>query len=156
MLEVSEQTQPNQPAQPQVQTEPKKGISWKKIIITVVVVIVVSGVISGLIWYFGCYQTESTPASSVKVSTPSSSQATPSAQKNETADWETYAADDGVSFKYPSSWTLNKVSRPPGKTTKDYVSITSPKGFLLQFVTGISGLGGGGVAMIWVVNTYLM
>src|SRR4030042_3828904 len=110
MLEVSEQTQPNQPAQPQVQTEPKKGISWKKIIITVVVVIVVSGVISGLIWYFGCYQTESTPASSVKVSTPSPSQATPSAQKNETADWETYAADDGVSFKYPSSWTLNKVS----------------------------------------------
>lgn len=52
MPEVSPQPSlENQPAQPQVQEG--KGISWKKIIVSVVVIAVVVGIIAGgLYWFF--------------------------------------------------------------------------------------------------------
>ncbi|MCK5607997.1 hypothetical protein KAR91_39320 [Candidatus Pacearchaeota archaeon] len=54
MPEVSPQPSlKNQPPQPQVQEG--KGISWKKIIVSVVVIAVVAGIIvGGLYWFFVC------------------------------------------------------------------------------------------------------
>src|SRR3990167_8447414 len=64
-----------------------------------VLVGVLSGILVIVIGIFGAYLilyglnlgSSSSPASSTKVSTPSSKTATPSAQKDETAGWETYS-----------------------------------------------------------------
>jgi hypothetical protein len=126
MPEIS--AQPNQPAQPQVQPEQGKGISWKKIAISVVVILVVAGIIaSGLYWFFVLNEEETTTTEPVKVSTPSSKQATPSSkketpsaekEKDETAGWKTLVTRTAesnpdiydptktikFSFKYPADF----------------------------------------------------
>jgi hypothetical protein len=104
MLELS--PQPSQPTSPPVQPEPKKGVSWKKIIASVVVILVVVGAIAGaLYWYFVLNEEEATtPITPAQVSTPSAKKATPSAEKDETADWETYKNTNyNYSLKYPAS-----------------------------------------------------
>jgi hypothetical protein len=42
----------NPPTQPQAQTEAKKGISWKKIIVTIVVIAAVLSIVCVLLWWF--------------------------------------------------------------------------------------------------------
>ena len=123
---MPEQAQQKQPADSSTQATPKKGISWKKIIVSVVVIVMVAGIISGLLWYFACNQTESSTTETTKVSTPSSKQATPSAKKDETVDWKTLKATN-FSFKYPSSWEEHTTTGSEGKkvyyiTTKDKVN----------------------------------
>jgi hypothetical protein len=141
MPEVSPQPSlENQPAQPQVQGG--KGISWKKIIVSVVVIAVVAGIIAGgLYWFFVLNEEETTTTETTKVSTPSSKQATPSAKKDETADWKTYTdTTTGASFKYPSNWSLKKVKEYSIKAT----AVTSPTGFNVYFA--LSGGTGGACA----------
>ena len=125
MPEVS--PQPSQPIQPQVQPEQGKGISWKKILVSVGVIAVVAGIIAGaLYWYFVINEEETTTTETTKVSTPSSKQATPSAkkEKDETADWKTYTNSSlGFSIKYPSGWyTKETPSNPSSPLT--YASIS--------------------------------
>jgi hypothetical protein len=137
MPEVS--PQPDQPAQPQVQSVQSKGISWKKIIVSVVAILVVAGIIAGgLYWFFVLNEEETTTTEPTKVSTPSAKKATPSAKKDETADWKTYTdTTTGASFKYPSNWSLSKVEEDSHKA----VAITSPTGFNVYFAL-LGGTGG--------------
>lgn len=86
-------------------------INWIHILIGVVIGAVLLGAGFGV--YFLTQSKEGPLAASTKVSTPSAQQATPSAtatpsaKKDETADWKTYENKDaGYSIKYPS--LLNK------------------------------------------------
>jgi hypothetical protein len=147
MLEVFEQqTQPKPPAASSVQAAPKKGISWKKIIVSVVAILVVAGAIAGaLYWYFVINEEETTTTETTKVSTPSSKQATPSAKKDETADWKVYTNTTGkYTLKYPVNyekfaWTkaqLDPYTHEHSFQSPDYkpptmgptVNVTSGKG----------------------------
>jgi hypothetical protein len=105
MPEVS--SQPNQPASSPVQPEQSKGISWKKISVSVGLIAVVAGIIAGgLYWYFVQNEEEATTTGTTKVTTPSSKPATPSAEKDETADWKTFTDSTGsFSIKYPKEYT---------------------------------------------------
>src|SRR3989344_1239100 len=77
-----QQTQTAQPATPQVVASPQ-GVSWSKIIITVIVIVVVTALIAGAYWYFvlnkSTGEVDTTP---IKVSTPSAKKATESAKKS--------------------------------------------------------------------------
>jgi cytoskeletal protein RodZ len=100
---------------------PPKTISWRKVILTVLVIVLVSGLISGVFfWYFVVRQpAESTPVTT-NVATSSSKKATSSAPKDVTADWKTLTAKTResnsdvyettltirFSFKYPSAFKV--------------------------------------------------
>lgn len=58
-------------------------------------------------------------------------------------DWKTYNASNGMSFKYPPNWTINKVDKT--SSSLSYVVVKSPNGFLLNFVDSeeVGDLGGG-------------
>jgi hypothetical protein len=95
---------------------PPKTISWSKVILTVLVIVLVSGLISGvLFWYFLVRQPiESTPITT-NVATSSSKTASASAKKDETAGWKiliTKTRDSGktisFSFKYPSNFKVEE------------------------------------------------
>jgi len=97
-----------------VQPTTSSGISWKKILLTVLVAMVVVGLIAGALWYFvlGKSDTDSTGSVTVtpptRQSTPSAKKATPSAKKDETADWKTYTnAQNKYSLRYPPTWILD-------------------------------------------------
>ena len=96
------------PTQPQSQPT-KQGINWKNILIGAIIGAVLVGIIGGLVLYL--YQSsseETTPTTTPKTSTPSAKIPTPSAEKDETADWDTYLdSTNGVSFKYPTNWVEN-------------------------------------------------
>ncbi len=109
MPEVS--PQPSLEAQPaQPQAPQGKGISWKKIIVSVVAIAMVAGIIAGALYWYFVINEEETTTEPVKVSTPSSKQATPSAEKDEPTEpsdslAKTYKDNFfNVSFKYPEDW----------------------------------------------------
>ncbi len=99
------QTQQPQ-VQPQVQTAPTKTISWLKLVLTILVIVVATAIIAGTYWFFVLSKSSPEfsfgpikPKPGTQVATPS---ATPSAQKDETADWKTYSNSVGkYSLKYP-------------------------------------------------------
>ncbi len=130
---MPEQAQQKQPADSSTQATPKKGISWKKIIVSVVVIVMVAGIISGLLWYFACNQTESSTTETTKVSTPSSKQATPSAKKDETANWNTLTNTGlGYSIKYSASWKTKRCTYPAeNSSTSDLIDPTK-----VEYTTG--------------------
>ena len=116
-----QQTQTAQPATPQVVASPQ-GVSWSKIIITVIVIVVVTALIAGAYWYFVLSKsTGEVDTSPIKVSTPSTkkatSSATPSAKKDETANWKTYEnKKDGYSIKYPESYSFVSANLLPANS----------------------------------------
>lgn len=88
-------------------------INWIHILIGVVIGAVLLGAGFGV--YFLTQSKEGPPAASTKVSTPSAQQATPSAtatpsaQKDETADWKVYTNKTlGFSIKYPKEKFCSK------------------------------------------------
>jgi hypothetical protein len=111
MPEVSPQPsleKPDTPSQPQE----SKGISWKKILVSVGVIAVVVGIIAGgLYWYFVLNEEETSTTETTKATTPSAKKATPSAEKekDETADWKNYSHEEfGYKLKYPPNWILDE------------------------------------------------
>ena len=68
-----------------------------------------------------------------------------------TASWKTYTgAYEGISLKYPSTWTFaNKPADPAStewpddKGPFDGFTLTSPNNFQIEYMTHIGGLGGG-------------
>jgi hypothetical protein len=84
--------QPSQSVQPQAPQG--KGISWKKIVVSVVAIAVVAGIIAGGLYWFFVINEEETTTEPTKISTPSAKKATPSAkkEKDETADWKVLTA----------------------------------------------------------------
>jgi len=94
-----------------------KATSWSKVIWTVVIITVIASLIGGgLYWYYYVRQPEtSTPATTTKQATQSTKKATPSAQKDETANWKVFE-DDSFIVKYPPDWEIKTkpyVSAPP-------------------------------------------
>jgi len=150
MPEVS--LQPNlesQPSQPQGQGG--KGISWKTVTVTVLVVAVILAIVGGLYWFLVLNEEETTDVvEPVKVSTPSSTQATPSTEKVERKlmvydslfDHSTKKGDlHTISFKSPKNWIL-KQDDSKNKNDGHYYSITGINNFLIEMEELPGGTGG--------------
>ncbi len=94
------------------QSTPKLRINWLHILIGVIIGVVLLGAGFGV--YFLTQPKSESTNEPIKVSTPSAKQATPSAtatpsaDKDETADWKTFTYENPkISFKYPKSWFIN-------------------------------------------------
>lgn len=77
-------------------------------------------------------------ADNTKVGT-SSAKPNTATTSEDTTNWKTYSSM-GVSFKYPSTWTI---AESKDKYGSSYASVTSPKGFVLYFSPELTGRGGG-------------
>ena len=87
------------------QSKPK-GINWKTVLIGVVIGTVLVGL--GVAIYFLLQpKPEPTSTATTKQATPSAKIATPSAQKDETAEWKVYRTST-FTIKYPRTWFENK------------------------------------------------
>ncbi|GEM_PF-2775788 len=65
---------------------------------------------------------------------------------NQNANWKTFNAASGISFKYPSNWIVKENITPvdaSGWGPIEGLTITSPNGLLVRFSDHITGLGGG-------------
>ena len=103
--------------QPQVATTPK-STNWKKIGLTVLIILVVTGLIAGVYWFFILDKSSDTsdltgpvPKVTTKTSTESATEATPSSEKDETADWVVYS-NTTYSVKIPPGWV--QMNAPAG------------------------------------------
>lgn len=115
-----------QPAQ-QPQQNPQKSVSWPKILTTVLVVVFVTAVLTSAVWYFVLNKSE-TDSDPIKVSTPtkqatsSPKTSTKSANKDETAGWNTLVNEElNYSIKYPLDWSVKKCSSSDSFGTKKQV-----------------------------------
>lgn len=93
-------------ASPQPSPSPlTKGINWKTIIIGVVIGAILLGIGGFLVYNAYQPKKEEPTVTTTKKVTSSAKPATPSAQKDETADWKVYTHKaDGIKFKYPQDW----------------------------------------------------
>ncbi len=127
----------------------RKNFSWKNVFVGIAIsAIVIAVLLGGWYWYIAS-QSKSNSSNKVttpvtnKTSTSSAKKATSSAKPDETAGWKTYT-ENGISFKYPPTWTLGEVTRSSDKfAVTKATSVTSLSGFYLYFVTNLQGLGGG-------------
>ena len=100
--------QVQQPA-PQPQVTTSQGINWKRIGLTVLIIIVVTGLIAGVYWFFVLNKSSDTSDLTGPVPKSNVTTATPSAEKDETAGWETYKSKNlGISINYPKEWVYQK------------------------------------------------
>ena len=93
------------------QPAPTKTISWKRILLTVLVVSIFLAFIVWLYWFFVLNKPVST-SQPAKVSTPSAKQATPSAEEDETADWNVY---ENTSYNYSENTSYSYSLRYPNE-----------------------------------------
>jgi hypothetical protein len=91
---------PEIPPQPQP-TSNKKAINWKRVLIVALVGAIVIGL--GVLIFLILQPKEETPTTANK--------ATPSAKKDETADWKTYTGKY-YTFKYPTDWKIETATLP--------------------------------------------
>ncbi|MCH8821249.1 hypothetical protein IID23_01875 [Patescibacteria group bacterium] len=116
--------------QPQVTTSNKT--SWKKIGLTVIIILVATGLIAGVYWFFVLNKSSDTsdltgpvPKPNVTTATPS---ATPSTQKDETADWKVFLNDfHKYSIKTPPNWI--STDAPSGGTSRPIWIFLNEKDF---------------------------
>ena len=84
--------------------EAKNSINWKKITLFLLIFLFLITLVG-----VGLYLLIPKPAEEPTPSTEPQKQATPSAKKDETADWKTYRDEQyGFEFKYPSDSTIKK------------------------------------------------
>jgi hypothetical protein len=102
----------NPPVVPNIANLKKKRISWKNIVIGVVVgTILVAAVLGGWFWYqldkINKLSSNSlTQSTTGKTASSSAKKATDSAKTDETAGWKTFTSTKfGFKVKYPSTWT---------------------------------------------------
>ena len=95
---------PEIPSQPQT-TLTQKSINWKRVLVVVVTVAVVIGLVV-LVFLILQPKPETISTVTTKKATSSTKISTPSAEKDETADWKTYTSKT-ISFKYPSGWSIS-------------------------------------------------
>jgi len=113
--------------------------NWKKVLlIGVLIFILLAVLLYGFIMLSVYIDKSKLPGQETK-SNPAS-QATPSAQKDETADWKAFTRK-GISFNYPPTWTIKENLKD--SYGSDYISLTSPNGFILSFYPELTGRGGG-------------
>jgi len=83
------------------------------------VVAVILAIVGGLYWFLVLNEEETTDVvEPVKVSTPSSKQATPSAEKekDETAKWKRYTSPIGFQIEHPEDYQILEDPGPPSET----------------------------------------
>jgi len=116
----------NPPVVPNIANLKKKRISWKNIVIGVIVgTVLIGGVLGGWFWYQlnqinKASSNSSTQTTTNKTASPSAKKATSSANLNETAGWKTlttvtresnseiyeHTSTINFSFKYPSNYKI--------------------------------------------------
>lgn len=87
---------------------------WKKVSLTLLIILVVSGLLVAGYWFLVLNKssdnsdlTGPVPKVTTKPATESAKEATPSAEKDVTADWKTYKGEViPMEFKYPGSLTI--------------------------------------------------
>ena len=115
---------------PQSQAVPSQKISWKRVFWIALVAVVILAILIGLWWWF-VLKTPTTPPA--LTTTPTKKQlipnATPSAKKDETADWKTYTSTEfGFSVKYPQEWLIYDNKIPPcSGNIPEYLFVNSTK-----------------------------
>src|SRR3990167_875717 len=113
-------------ASPQPSPTPKpQGNSWKNIIIGVVIGAVLLGVGGFLVYNAYQPKKEEPTIPTTKKATSSAKPSTPSAQKDETADWKTYSGSLYY-FKYPANWKVESEKGTEG-VISDHIEINDPK-----------------------------
>lgn len=139
---MEQPVQGTKPTQPQVTTNPK-SINWKKIGLTVLIILVVTGLISGVYWFFILNKNTEVstdpivPKPSTQTATESAKESSPSAEKSsstedETAGWKTYS-DSRLKFqiKHPTSWKAtfeDTASASENEPNKTYRTVTLSSG----------------------------
>ena len=93
MSEIPAQSQP---------TSNHKSINWRNIIIGTVIGAILVG-LGVFVFLILQPKPETTSTVTTKKATPSATTATPSAKKDETADWKTYSSKN-YSINYPKDW----------------------------------------------------
>ncbi len=95
---------PEAPTQPQP-TSNQRSINWKRVLVVVVIGVVLIGL--GVVIFLLLQPKEETTSVTPKKATPSAKVATPSAKKDETADWKNFVGNiESIeySLKYPKSY----------------------------------------------------
>jgi hypothetical protein len=113
------------PVQPQPTT---KGINWRKIVLTVVMISVVFGLVGGSLWWYVQSQASNTSSETVspqKENTEEKNSKTAcelnNSENNIIKDWNTYTNTTyNFSFRYPADWKVKE-------ETKDTVTLQSDK-----------------------------
>ena len=115
--------------QPQV-TSTTKSTNWKKVLLTIVFIVGVVAVISGIYWFLvvnkGSDNSDLTgpvPKVTTKTSTESAKDSTPSAEKDETADWNVYK-DESISLRYPKNWGRYDSLGTPSFSVEDPTNVS--------------------------------
>jgi hypothetical protein len=114
MPEIS--NQPIQPQTPSVVSQPSE-FNWKSVLIAVFIgAVVIVAAVASLSYYINQSQSSlETGSVVIKKSTSSAKPTTPSAQKDETANWKVFE-DGSFIVKYPPDWEIKTkpyVSAPP-------------------------------------------
>ena len=112
---MEQSAQESQPSQPQVTTT-TKSTNWKKVSLTIVFIVVCVSIIAGIYWFFVLSKssgasdlTGPVPKVTTKTATESANEATPSSEKDETADWKTYTNSQlGFTLKHPDEFPFIK------------------------------------------------
>ncbi len=113
---------PEIPTQPQTTPE-GKPINWKNILIGAVIGGVLVGVGVLIFYLYQSNSEETTPTTTPKTLTTSAKIATPSAEKDETADWNIYK-DGSIVLKYPKSWGRYDSMSKPSFSEEDPTSVS--------------------------------
>ena len=133
MPEESQQPAP----QPQV-TATTKSTNWKKVILTIVFIVGVAAVVVGVYWFMVVNKssgdsdlTGPVPKVTTKTPTESGKEATPSGEKDETADWKSYENKEyNYSLKYPNNWNVSmetKVVSEENNIVYHYYAVSKKK-----------------------------
>ena len=115
LMPEAQQAEPQPTPQPQVTTGTKPH-DWKKVGLTVLIIIVVTGLIIVAYWFLVLNKTSEVsdltgpvPKVTTKTATESAKESTPSAEKDETADWKSYNSTQlGFSIKHPNEFPFVK------------------------------------------------
>jgi hypothetical protein len=94
--------------------------------LTISLAIVLSAAVFGYIGYwYGSSKNKTTATPTPTVTATTSAVASATTTTDPTASWKTYTSDSyGISFKYPSNWTLKEDT---SKSCQSFVAITSPE-----------------------------
>ncbi len=112
---------PEDSSQPQP-TSTQKSINWKNIIIGIVIGAILVG-LGVLIFLLLQPSPETTSTGTTKKATPSAKISTPSAKKDETADWEIYENKNyGFFLKYPNNFKVHNLIEAPFYTLEDPIA----------------------------------
>lgn len=111
-------------------------------VIEIILILLVLGVLAFVGWNYYQAKYKATPNKQSKQSNQNGSKKTVS----EYEGWKTYTSvDEGLSFKYPSDWSLKKDPKIVDEDGKKYekVTLTGPNNFQVKYVLqNLDGIGG--------------